>query len=130
MATLDTHGLLCPACKVIIDYGAVSAAATGVASAARTDRLRAVAAMLARTAEAACQAEVAILTQNQFSQAQFDRMHKLWSDSCDRAALMSRWFSALFVEGTDERGMSNVMLQWNEEMQRVPREIAQGKVPA
>lgn len=126
MAVLNTRGLLCPACKVIIDYGAVQAAAFGIAAVASSSRLTGAASNLAHIADVACQAEVEILRQNKFSQEQFDRMNKLWMDSCDRAKRMNQWrLSGL----SNEADIADLLDVWAAEMQRVPREVAENKVP-
>lgn len=49
--SLNTRGLLCPACKVIIDYRAVSAAARGLEIVCTTKRCQSAAANLAKIAD-------------------------------------------------------------------------------
>jgi len=133
-AALDQRGLLCPACKVIIDYGAVGAAASGLQSACGDSNFRrcvGAAANLAVISAKACDTEVFMFTHNvPISQAQFDRMNKLWKDSCDRAVLMNRW-RAQMLHGAkvNEDDVERLLNLWADEMQRVPREVAEGKVP-
>jgi hypothetical protein len=126
----DTRGLLCPACKIIIDYGAVSAAASGLQVSCSTIRCRAAAANLVIVAAKACDSEVRALDSAKLTQAQFDRMNKLWMDSCDRATLMNRWrVQMLHGVTVNEGDVETFMNAWADEMLRVPREVAEGKVP-
>lgn len=143
-ATLLTSELLCPACKVIIDYSAVEAQAAAMCEAATTPALRSAARLLQFAANGACRTEVELLKTDLLSQAQLDRLEKLWTVSCDRAnkmdaactqilsarpAVRTRLLPSDFSLERMETNLAIVLRGWAEEMMAVPRIVAQGKVP-